>query len=174
MAAATHAPELFVHALENDWLCGYRTNIGQLLAAGSEILTPPAPVVVVSDIATATMCPHHLLPAEGRATIAYWPGKRYLGLGTITRLLQACSRRLTLQENIGRMVVDSLVELGGARGAYCKIVLRHMCLRLRGARQAHAVATTVHVAGEFETNQGREQLGWALNQPHTQHSETLE
>jgi GTP cyclohydrolase I len=174
MAAVTHAPELFVHALEHDWICGYRTNLGQLLAAGTEILTPPAPVVVLSDIATATLCPHHLLPAEGRTSVAYLPGKRLLGLGTIARLVQACSRRLIMQENIGRLVVDSLVELGGARGAYCRIVLKHMCLRLRGARQSDAVATSVHTAGEFETGQGREQLAWALNQPHTRYRESAE
>src|SRR3954471_9085342 len=53
-----------------DELCaGYQVDTRALLAAGS-IPGAAEGFVVVRDIPITTMCPHHLLPASGTATIA--------------------------------------------------------------------------------------------------------
>jgi GTP cyclohydrolase I len=156
-------PTLVVDALEQDWLVGYNVDVAELLSASSiKKPVPSAPVVVVSKIAIATLCPHHLLPAEGSATVAYLPDTLLLGLGTIARLLEAFSRRLTLQEQIGEAVVDALVSHGGAAGAYCRLELRHACLRLRGAKQVNATVTTTHLRGVFQAENGLVRLNQAL------------
>lgn len=156
-------PLLVVDALEREWLCGYSCDVETLLGKGQGSPPSKAVVVVVSHISIATLCPHHLLPAEGRATVAYLPGAILLGLGTVARLVDAYSRRLTLQEQIGENVVSALMKHARARAAYCRLELNHACLRLRGPRQTEAVVTTVHTAGEFETLEGKQRLAEALS-----------
>jgi GTP cyclohydrolase IA len=155
-------PTLVVEALERDWLCGYAVDISSLFAGASRNTLPNPAVVVVSRIALGSLCPHHLLPSEGTAAVAYLPGQTLLGLGVLARLVDAYARRLTLQEQIGQNVVSALMQFGGARGAYCRLDLRHACLRLRGPRQRDAVVTTTHASGEFETPEGQRRLAEAL------------
>ena len=159
-------PERVVSAWLDELLTGYGTDIGELLRTGSAPRTGPGTkggdIVIVRDVHVATVCPHHLLPATGRAIVAYRPGSRLLGLGAIARLLAACSRRLELQETIGRSVVDALTEHAEARAAYCRLDLTHACLSIRGARATEALVTTSATAGDFGTADGREDLRLAL------------
>ncbi|KYG08309.1 GTP cyclohydrolase [Sorangium cellulosum] len=106
-------------------------------------------LVVARDLSVTTMCPHHLLPGHGTGVVAYLPGARVAGIGTIAHVLDALARRLTLQERIGGQLVDLLVGELGARGALCKLTLTHTCLIARGERKAGAVIETVAVAGVF-------------------------
>lgn len=106
-------------------------------------------VIIVRDLAVATMCPHHLLPAYGTGLIAYLPGPKIAGIGVIAQVLDAFARRLTLQETIGEEVTGVLVRELGARGALCKLALTHMCLVARGERKTGAVVETLAVAGSF-------------------------
>jgi len=110
----------------------------------------PAPgAVVVRDVSVTTMCPHHLLPAHGIATVGYVPGERLAGLGTVAEVLDACSRRLSFQESIGERVTTLFTEVLGARGAFCQLSLTHGCLVLRGPRQHGARVETLAMAGSF-------------------------
>jgi len=107
-------------------------------------------LVIIRDLAVTTMCPHHLLPAHGTALVAYLPGDRIAGIGTIAHIVNAVSRRLTLQERIGADVAALLVQELGARGALCRLALTHSCLIARGERQTGAVVETLSLAGTFE------------------------
>ncbi len=156
-------PELVVEALQRDWLCGYAVDIPNLFAGALENRLQTTAVVVVSGIAISSLCPHHLLPAEGTATVAYLPGGLLLGLGTVARLVDAYARRLTLQEQVGQNVVLALMKHAGAKGAYCRLECRHACLRLRGPKQREALVSSTHTAGVFETPEGRSQLAQALH-----------
>ncbi|HVU00133.1 MAG TPA: GTP cyclohydrolase I [Polyangiaceae bacterium] len=148
-SALRSTPERVAEAFEKDLLAGYGVDVDGLLVEESEPLGTDGPrgVVVVRDVAVATMCPHHLLPGLGRATIAYLPGERLVGIGTIARVVDAFSRRLTLQEAIGDQVVRALLGAARARGAACRIELVHSCLASRGARQSDATVVTIAKAG---------------------------
>ncbi|HEY3499392.1 MAG TPA: GTP cyclohydrolase I [Polyangiaceae bacterium] len=141
-------PARVVEAFADELLAGYSVDVPALIAAGSTA-TRGEGVVALQDIAVATVCPHHLMPGLGRANVVYRPGERVLGLGAIARLVEACARRLVLQETIGTDVVGALLTHAGARGAYCEITLVHGCLSARGACQTSARATTVYRAGEL-------------------------
>lgn len=155
-------PRRVVDAFVDELLSGYSVDIEELLSEGSE----PAgderrTIVVVRDIDISTVCPHHLMPAVGTATVAYDPGARILGLGTLARLIHAFARRLSLQEEIGTNVVDTLVT-HGARGAFCRLSMRHSCLSARGATQHHASVVSSATAGAFNHEPGRSALALAL------------
>ena len=157
-------PERVVDAWLGELLSGYDTDVEELLRTGSapRVQAMGTDIVVVRDIHVATLCPHHLLPASGRALVAYRPGSRLLGLGTIARLVDACSKRLALQETIGRSVVDALSGPADARGAYCRLDLSHACLSIRGAKATEAVVATTAATGDFGTPEGRDELRLAL------------
>jgi GTP cyclohydrolase I len=137
-------------AWADDLLEGEHTDAAAVLRMGSfEIPTEQHSLVVVRDISVTTLCPHHLLPAQGSAIVAYLPSGRIAGFGAVAQVVDALSRRLTLQEHIGTAVVSLLVDELGARGALCRLALRHACLSVRGARKESALVQTVAVAGSL-------------------------
>ncbi len=56
-------------------------------------------LVVVTGLRFHSMCPHHLLPVEGRAHLAYVPGEFVVGFGRLAALLDTWAHRLILQEH---------------------------------------------------------------------------
>lgn len=141
--------ERVADAWADDLLEGESIDPRALLREAEIVERGPAGLVVLRDLAVSTMCPHHLLPAHGTAIVAYLPSQRVAGLGAIAHVVDACSRRLTLQERIGTHVADLLVEELGARGALCKLRLTHTCLIARGERKAGAIVDTIALAGTF-------------------------
>ncbi len=133
-------------AWDQDLLAGVDVDVARLLTDESVVTAKPGALVVLRDISIATMCPHHLLPALGDATVAYLPGRRIAGLGAIVAALHALSRRLTLQEELGQRMVDALHEHLHARGAACRLRLRHTCLAARGERE-RAIVETLATSG---------------------------
>nr|MBK7070654.1 GTP cyclohydrolase I [Deltaproteobacteria bacterium] len=78
-------------------------------------------MVVLAHVSYASMCPHHLLPSAGRATLGYLPGGRIVGLGALVQLLECFAHRLVLQETLGRQVAEAL--MGSTSGARRRVVL---------------------------------------------------
>src|SRR6478609_9202756 len=163
-ADLAETPQRVSEAFTDDLLRGHGIDVRELIRKGS--CEAPAGAksgpVAVTGIAVAATCPHHLLPAMGRASIVYLPGAMLLGIGTLTALLDAFARRLTLQEAIGQNVVSALMEHAGARGAYCELELEHSCLRARGEQQANAVVRSSARAGDFASPTALAEIALAL------------
>lgn len=105
-------------------------------------------IVVVRDLPFSGMCPHHLLPYIGRATVAYLPDGKLVGFGRLGELVRCATGRLTLQERAGNDVVDAIMAHLGARGAACIMVGEHACLRIPDHRH-DAQVVTASFRGEF-------------------------
>jgi GTP cyclohydrolase I len=142
-------PARVTEAFADELLSGYSVDLAELVRAGSTAAKADSPVLALRDIDVATVCPHHLMPGIGRAQVVYRPGSLLLGLGTLARVVDACSRRLALQEAITNDVVQALLTHAGARGAYAELTLTHGCLSARGACQTRARATTFSLAGDL-------------------------
>ena len=111
-------------------------------------------LVVVRSLPFQGMCPHHLLPYIGKATVAYLPGDKLVGFSRLGELVECFTRRLTLQERACNDIVDALMEHLGARGAGCVMSGDHTCLRIPGRRHDASVVTASY-RGEM---QGRPEL----------------
>ena len=154
--------ERVADAWADDLLEGEAIDAAALLREGAiEVGPTSAGLAVLRDLSVTTVCPHHLLPAIGTALVAYLPGRRVAGLGTIARVVDVVSRRLTLQEEIGGKVVDLLVQELGARGALCQLALTHTCLVSRGERKTGALVETIAVAGSFAEDGPERALAFA-------------
>jgi GTP cyclohydrolase I len=158
--------ERVADAWADDLLEGESIDAAAVLREGSIDADVHAGLVVIRDLAVTTMCPHHLLPAFGDAVVAYLPGDRIAGIGTLAHVVDALSRRLTLQERIGADVAALLVRELGARGALCRLALTHTCLVARGERKAGAIVETVAVSGTFaQASPDRDLAFAALGRP---------
>ncbi len=98
-------------------------------------------LVVVRDLPFHGMCPHHLLPYTGRATVAYLPRTQLLGFGRLGALVECFTKRLTLQERACNDVVDAIMKYIDAAGAGCVMVGEHTCLRIPDNRHSATVVT---------------------------------
>ena len=143
-------PKLVVEAWADELLAGYAQDpaaiVQEALIAndhdGDELVT-------VRNLRVVTMCPHHLLPAHGYADVVYRPGPNLVGFGAIAKALDALSRRLSLQEDIGRLLAALLRDELKARGALCRLRLRHGCMTARGAKQHDSEVETLSFSGDF-------------------------
>lgn len=143
-------PRLVAAAWSGELLDGYDIDPAEVLRDGAVDLGSEHPgLVVLRNLTATTMCPHHLLPAHGSATVAYLPRRKVAGFGAIAMALRARTRRLTFQEQAGEEMAALLVEHLDARGAYCQLRLSHGCLVARGTREADAVVESVALAGTF-------------------------
>ncbi len=130
-----------------DLCAGYAVDTRALLEGA--LLACDAPgLVVVRDLPVVTTCPHHLIPSTGRATIAMQQKERLVGLGTLAALVDAHSRRLTLQERIGERVVADIDAVVQPEWVGCRIVLVHGCMVTRGERARGSSVETVALRGE--------------------------
>jgi GTP cyclohydrolase IA len=109
----------------------------------------PTSLVIIRDLPYHGMCPHHLLPYVGRATVAYLPGTQLVGFGRLGDLVNCYTRRLTLQERACNDIVDALMTHLDARGAGCVMVGEHMCLRIPDNRH-RAQVVTASFRGELQ------------------------
>jgi GTP cyclohydrolase IA len=132
-----------------DELCAGYTSSPQLLLRESAI-EGNAELVIVRDVQLATTCPHHLMPAIGHATVAFAPAGRLVGIGTIVTVLEACARRLVLQEALGEDVVEVLDAELRPRWVGCRLVLTHGCMVARGERAHGALVETLALRGFAE------------------------
>jgi GTP cyclohydrolase IA len=152
--APEHEPDLadtarlVADAYADQLLVGYREQPAEILSGnvsdvGSEI-------VVVRDVQTTIMCPHHLMPATGVVHVAYAPGGRVVGLGALGRLVTCFARRLTLQESLVQSIADALCVHAGARGAACAAELAPTCMTARTEHCHAASALSLATAGEMQ------------------------
>lgn len=107
-------------------------------------------LVVVHGLPFHGLCPHHLLPYVGTASVAYLPARRLAGFGRLGDLVTCFTRRLTLQERACNDVVDALLEHLGARGAGCIMRARHTCLSVPDNKHGAEVVTS-SLRGELRT-----------------------
>lgn len=130
-----------------DELCqGYGVDVPALLAA--ESMPGEGDIVIVRDVAIATMCPHHLMPGLGTASVAYAPRGTLVGIGALARVVEAYARRLTLQETIGESTVRAVEAALSPRWVACRLVLSHACMTVRGERRHGAKVETFAFRGE--------------------------
>jgi len=111
-------------------------------------------IILQPNLRSYSMCPHHFLPIEIRATVAYIPGnsKNAVGLSKLARAVEICAARPMLQETLSHDIADAIMNL--LKPAGCGVVIEgaHGCMRCRGVKQPDSWTITSEVRGTFENH----------------------
>ncbi|MBX7113956.1 MAG: GTP cyclohydrolase I [Myxococcaceae bacterium] len=132
-------PRRVTQAWLNDFVDGYQKDAATILEGTFPSSRKASrELVVVTGLEFTSICPHHLLPYSGVAHLAYLPGKKVVGFGRLSALLEMFAHRMVLQEDLANNVARELSSHLGSRGAACILEAKQACLRVRGARQHDA------------------------------------
>ena len=101
-------------------------------------------VVVMKDIDLFSYCEHHLaLMYDMKATVAYIPKGKVIGLSKIARICDMVGRRLQLQERIGCDIADIISEITGSEDIAVILEGYHSCVTIRGIQKTNRKTVTV-------------------------------
>jgi GTP cyclohydrolase I len=153
-------PRRVAEAWLRDLVDGYGREAGQIL--GETMRKRGSDLVVLTGIDFHAVCPHHLLPYQGIAHVAYLPNGKVVGFGQIARLVDCFAHRLVIEEDLARQVAEALVTHLGARGAACVLEAEQLCLTVRGERRRGARAHAQCFIGLLETDAGLQRRFLAL------------
>ncbi len=107
-------------------------------------------VVVMKDIELFSYCEHHLaLMYDMKATVAYIPKGKVIGLSKIARICDMVGRRLQLQERIGCDIADIISEITESEDIAVIIEGYHSCVTARGIQKTNTKTVTVERRGKF-------------------------
>ncbi len=110
-------------------------------------------MVIVRDIEFFSYCEHHMaLMYDMKATVAYIPNGKVIGLSKIARICDMVGKRLQLQERIGSDIAEIMQEITGSADIAVIISANHSCMTARGIKKPSAKTLTTTLRGRFETD----------------------
>jgi len=116
-------------------------------------------MVTVKDISIISVCEHHFVTIDGRATIAYIPKNKVIGLSKINRVAKFFSRRPQVQERLTKQIADCLTQVLETEDVAVFIRAKHYCVVQRGVEDAASETVTSDLRGAFrEDNRTRSEF----------------
>ncbi|KJF87246.1 GTP cyclohydrolase I FolE [Photobacterium phosphoreum] len=109
-------------------------------------------MVRVKDITLTSTCEHHLVTIDGKATVAYIPRGKIIGLSKINRIVRFFSQRPQVQERLTQQILVALQTLLESEDVAVTIDATHYCVKSRGVMDATSVTTTTALGGIFKRN----------------------
>lgn len=123
------------------WFGGYDVDIASLFKTFEDGGENCNEMVIVRDIPVYSHCEHHMAPIIGHAVVGYVPNGRIVGLSKLSRVVDAFSRRLQVQERLTNQIADAIVEHLDPKAVCVYIDAKHMCMESRGVKQVCGSST---------------------------------
>jgi GTP cyclohydrolase I len=132
-----------------EYCAGYAEDPGLHLSRTFEEVGGYDEVVLLKDIPFQSHCEHHMAPIVGKASIAYLPKNRVVGISKLARVLHGYSRRLQIQERLTAEIAQCIWEHLKPQGVAVVIQATHGCMTGRGVRTHGVDMVTSKVLGCF-------------------------
>ena len=110
-------------------------------------------IVLLKDIPFQSHCEHHMAPIIGKASIAYLPCDKVVGISKLARVLHGFARRLQVQERLTAEVADCIWENLQPKGVAVVIEASHACMTARGVGTPGVMMTTSRMMGCFREDE---------------------
>ncbi|MEO9633921.1 MAG: GTP cyclohydrolase I FolE [Parasphingorhabdus sp.] len=128
---------------------GYAENPAMHLARTFEEVGGYDELVLLKDIPFHSHCEHHMAPIIGKASIAYMPTDKVVGISKLARVLHGFARRLQVQERLTAEVAECIWENLKPDGVAVVIEASHSCMTARGVRTPGVGMVTSRLLGCF-------------------------
>ncbi|MEH6791223.1 GTP cyclohydrolase I FolE [Parasphingorhabdus sp.] len=128
---------------------GYGENPAMHLARTFEEVGGYDELVLLKDIPFHSHCEHHMAPIIGKASIAYMPTDKVVGISKLARVLHGFARRLQVQERLTAEVAECIWDNLKPHGVAVVIEASHSCMTARGVRTPGVGMVTSRLRGCF-------------------------
>ena len=132
---------------------GYGENPAHHLSRVFEEVGGYDDIVLLNGIPFQSHCEHHMAPITGKASIAYLPKDRVVGISKLARVLHGFARRLQVQERLTAQVADCIWEQLKPQGVAVVIDATHACMTARGVRTPGVGMVTSRMMGVFRDDE---------------------
>ena len=112
-------------------------------------------MVLVNNISVQSNCEHHFVIIDGKASVAYIPGDKVLGLSKINRIVEFFSKRPQIQERLTEQIFHALQFILETKDVAVIIKATHYCVKSRGVRDENSDTTTSKLGGIFKEAEAR-------------------
>lgn len=109
-------------------------------------------MVIERNINVQSNCEHHFVVIDGKATVAYIPKKKVLGLSKINRVVEFFSKRPQIQERLTEQIFHALQFILETDDIAVLIDAQHYCVKSRGIQDVGSSTITSKVGGEFKSD----------------------
>lgn len=106
-------------------------------------------IIVLRDIPFHSHCEHHMAPIVGKASIAYLPKNRVVGISKLARVLQGYAARLQVQERLTAQVAQCVWDHLQPQGVAVLVEATHGCMASRGVKTPGVSMVTSRMLGCF-------------------------
>ena len=107
-------------------------------------------MVVERNVNVQSNCEHHFVVIDGRATVAYVPKKKVLGLSKINRIVEYFSKRPQIQERLTEQIFHALQYILETEDVAVMIDAQHYCVKSRGVEDVGSSTVTCKLGGGFK------------------------
>lgn len=105
--------------------------------------------VLERNINVQSNCEHHFVVIDGRATVAYIPRQKVLGLSKLNRIVEFFSKRPQIQERLTEQVAAAISFITESPDVAVYIDAVHYCVKSRGVRDVNSSTVTLATRGVF-------------------------
>lgn len=132
-----------------EYCAGYYEDPGLHLSRTFEEVGGYDEIVLLKDIPFQSHCEHHLAPIVGKASIAYLPKNRVVGISKLARVLHGFAERLQVQERLTSQVAQCIWDNLQPQGVAVVIEAQHGCMTGRGVKTPGVAMVTSRLLGSF-------------------------
>ena len=109
-------------------------------------------MVVERGINVQSNCEHHFVVIDGKATVAYIPNEKVLGLSKINRIVEYFAKRPQIQERLTEQVYYALQYILDTDNVAVVVDASHYCVKSRGVEDVGSSTVTSKLGGGFKTD----------------------
>ena len=109
-------------------------------------------MVIERNVNDQSQCEHHGVDIYGKATVAYIPNQKVLGLSKINRLVEYFSKRPQIQERLTEQIYHALQYILETDNIAVVINAKHYCVISRGVEDVSSSTVTSKLGGCFKTD----------------------
>ena len=105
--------------------------------------------VLERGVRVSSTCEHHFVPIDGKATVAYIPNEKVLGLSKLNRIVEFFCKRPQVQERLTEQIRAALMYVTETNDVAVFIDASHFCVKTRGIQDVGSSTVTLSVGGVF-------------------------